>query len=1190
MQQRLPVPIIEPAALKAHFEDAVNKLLLPQTRVQGEQLLKDFRKLPDLYNTCKYILETSTLPAAQFHAAIALQDALPRIYIQQTAEDRHALQQYLVQYLVQRCATLQQYVMAKVAYTAALAIKLGYLQDTCQYKDQLLSDIIQLLFNPDWHKRHAALQLLIALLEEFSSKKATALGLPWNFHHDCQVSFERSHLQVVFESILRSIHNELRSPQFLSTIDGKKILNHNLFCAEKILSWTCISGSPATLAPACSVVNSNEEEFYDAPNFPATWRTVLLSPNVLGLFFQIAMLFAREPSISTKAHKCVIQLAGLHGDVLANEGETLEYVHCLLENTTKHLDFVFQTITDESFENSGELLSDMSQIGKQLLARFQIKMLIRIPSLGPFLQGFGKLTIVCLQNMVDELDDSWSSDTAEELLAMWCSFVQDLEDVIVSEDMASEARPNVGSAKEMLSFISTICFEIFHAYLDVRLRLAKQTIEEDEDVETHFKDLHLYGDQLLYIATIARVNSAKCLVQLGQLLTEHYGNLSQIYVNPQSTSQKTIALLNEQIHWLTLIAGHVLADSADGEKPLIPTLLQQLSKQIEKMEDDPCIALPTCIFNILELVTVEPGSAKHAITSPLIVETLLWFVERWGCTYLFVDPSNYSDLSPSFVNAFGKTGGAPQATEFLLDKVQRNFVVWHSDVDVVGQILSVIEGLSGNKDARNMFLTSATFNSLVQYFLANLSRLPATLHSNLIQTIAYIYTHATGVERTAHFTNLITAIENMLVRTVHRPDFSTVYQLSEIQEQVVNVMEMYGGLALAADETNMVVIFEACARQFPVFVKLLDLYHNYPDVEFYILQFFRDLVKYQALDALQQHHYDVLYKNVWDLIEVYAKNEVGRKRGPNNVDSELNVDLSILLEMLTGLITSEYEGLDRADVVHRLRKSTNATAVDVVQVVFFGVNALIPLITKEMLSMLIDTMPDLVILFQPIHQLQYPQLCKGYIGIVTYIVEYFPDRLMQLSDNLISCLFKSLVYGLNQHITSLSIGSLRAMESIALYLWSEQVSKAMSNSTGGISIQYESPQSAHIDALLHETLTCMLFKTFDSSLINSAADAVSSLVSIRRQSFQAIAGQIIQSQPHAFSQQLTEAFSSLSAMLDTHETHQRSLLLAGKLKIGQGCGSMYYDPRDNVGTPEQRAMREMFGRFLINVRGLVMVK
>ncbi|KAJ1343149.1 hypothetical protein BSLG_002175 [Batrachochytrium salamandrivorans] len=427
--QRPPIPPIDLAALNDHFEAAVSKLFDPQTRVQGEQLLQDFRRLPNLEVACRYILDHARTSTAQFHAALALQNALPRIYNQQSPEERISLRQYLLQYILQRCSALAPYVLTKISLTAALIIKLGYLRDTNEANDQLIGSIIQLLTNSDWHQRYSGLQLLIGILDEFSSTKATAIGLPYDFHRNCQAAFELSSLPLPLQD-----------------------------------------STNATDGNGCS-----------SPKFPAAWGSVLLVPS--------------EPSIASKSHRCIIQLAGLQGDVLAAEDSKLAYASHLMRNSTKHLSFLLQSIAHDAPSNAGEVLLDMSQIGRQLLTNFKITILLRIPDARPFLQDLGHLTLLCIRNMAEESDDTWSLDTVDELLSMWSSLVQDLEILLQDESMCASSQGSLQSVVDMRSFISTTTDQIFCTYIDVRMQLAKQNIEEeeDEDGNSHFKDLASTG-------------------------------------------------------------------------------------------------------------------------------------------------------------------------------------------------------------------------------------------------------------------------------------------------------------------------------------------------------------------------------------------------------------------------------------------------------------------------------------------------------------------------------------------------------------------------------------------------------------------------------------------------------------------------------------------------------------------------
>jgi hypothetical protein len=87
------------------------------------------------------------------------------------------------------------------------------------------------------------------------------------------------------------------------------------------------------------------------------------------------------------------------------------------------------------------------------------------------------------------------------------------------------------------------------------------------------------------------------------------------------------------------------------------------------------------------------------------------------------------------------------------------------------------------------------------------------------------------------------------------------------------------------------------------------------------------------------------------MIQVYAKNEIGRHRKKHDgEESEIFDDLNVLLNILSGLIASEYEGYERETVLARIQKAR--FQIDVSVVVFVGVNSLLPLITQEMLQVI----------------------------------------------------------------------------------------------------------------------------------------------------------------------------------------------------------------------------------------------
>lgn len=94
-------------------------------------------------------------------------------------------------------------------------------------------------------------------------------------------------------------------------------------------------------------------------------------------------------------------------------------------------------------------------------------------------------------------------------------------------------------------------------------------------------------------------------------------------------------------------------------------------------------------------------------------------------------------------------------------------------------------------------------------------------------------------------------------------------------EKVMDVLEMYDGLTLAADEINTVPIFEACAVHFDAFIKLLDMYHNFPEFELFVLQIFSHLAAHLFFESLSAEQKSRFNSSIMKLIAVYTKNESG---------------------------------------------------------------------------------------------------------------------------------------------------------------------------------------------------------------------------------------------------------------------------------------------------------------------------
>lgn len=161
--------------------------------------------------------------------------------------------------------------------------------------------------------------------------------------------------------------------------------------------------------------------------------------------------------------------------------------------------------------------------------------------------------------------------------------------------------------------------------------------------------------------------------------------------------------MQEQVHWLTLIIGHVIADGADGETPTIPRSLVSLKSTNSKHH---VVEISTHMFQLLDALAFPLDSIQHQECSPLLIESIFWFLNRWASTYLFLESGNYPGLDQILAVSFGAEGQGHQALEFLLLKMNHHINLWYTEGDVVSMIVSLLDTLSKIRNCRNALLAS----------------------------------------------------------------------------------------------------------------------------------------------------------------------------------------------------------------------------------------------------------------------------------------------------------------------------------------------------------------------------------------------------------------------------------------------------------------------------------------------------
>ncbi|KAI9323022.1 armadillo-type protein [Zopfochytrium polystomum] len=1182
--QPQPRTTVDPASI-SHvvnvLTEACHKLQNVPTTKDAEATFQEFARNPDALQLSKLVLESTSFPSLQFYVANILKDAALREYSVHPKDYMLSIRDFLVNY----CLSISQrdpsntFAINKIVHAAVVITKRAWLDLTGDERSSFLAQTIQLR-SGNAYQRFIGLRLISQLLEEFSND-STAVGLSWDFHHRCRKTFEETELRQLFEVDLAWLHEFVVDPALLH-VDGE--LQNAKMCATillHILSWEFTSFRTTFAGSFSSKLNqsgsgnggggggeSSEQLPEGMGKFPATWDKFIVRPEVIDLLFRLHQILVEDDD-SGITMRCLQQLACIKGPVFHNDGAERAFASHLLGRMTEMIASFNTTATFDADTDDGDELTGIATVVKRAVSNFLLSTLGPLPSFIPFLTEVCKLTINCLKNskvsddVVDSdisddgaiMEDSWTADAADILMDAWSVVAFPvLEAEMKAQELqyagATAAATNTTfDLAQFFSFLESVGPAIFQTYVDSKLISIEHTaslldrseqdevasLVDDDPSGGGMDDRVVYEDQLLYLSVMGRLNPHPACALLTAKLGERFQKLKVVIQIGGSAEQRQ--MLFEQIHWLVLMAGFLLADEGVGEKPVVHRSFVKMSMaaaQANGGAEDYTVALPTLVFNVLAYMTAEDESPLLEVLSPLLLKTLLWFSERWSRTYLFAydtDPS--TELSPTLIKSFSKSGG-DKVLHFLVESCARNFSLWSFDHSVLSAVIDLLSGLASVPSVRSRLLRSDRFREIVHYFLRTLQCLPSNVHSTMVELVASISTQGVepGVEEVV-FKGLLASLGAQLHSVIDRQDFATKYQESEIKLQIINTLEMFHGLAAAADYRNATLIFSSVAPYLSIFSRLFGFYSSHFDVNFYILAVYLAVAKILEFDGLDPQSRQILSESLISVLKMYTDANQGMKTRPGQIDDDLFKDLSLILEILGCLV--EHGSKEK----------------DLVDVIFYGVNTVLPM---------------------------FPRVCSDYLKLTGQLLDRFPEKLPTLPPPLVAALVDSIRFGIQQPIQDVQRVCFDSVAAVVRFCIRAQAAANSSANGGAGTDGAQQPQLetllAHLDGVLRLLLDLLLFEELDAGFVDAAGEAVFSLIVLRHPTFVALVRHLIAAQPDPLrTQRLHAAFDALDAVA----SHA-----AARVTAAAGAAVL-----DNASL---RAFQEGLVAFLMDVRGFLRVK
>ncbi|KAJ3395985.1 Exportin-4, partial [Chytridiales sp. JEL 0842] len=186
--------------------------------------------------------------------------------------------------------------------------------------------------------------------------------------------------------------------------------------------------------------------------------------------------------------------------------------------------------------------------------------------------------------MKDEIsgDGTWTGEAADILLDSWASLSMQAQEMLDFHQSISKAGSTF-DVTTLAQFLTSVGYPVFESYVQSRLTLAANELDDEEEEGQGLDDVLMFSDQLIYVSTLARWDPVNCITLLRNLLTERFVRIQETFrkarVNQVQSAEEGHLQITymEQIHWLVLISGYLLADSGSGEVPVIPRSLMKAS-------------------------------------------------------------------------------------------------------------------------------------------------------------------------------------------------------------------------------------------------------------------------------------------------------------------------------------------------------------------------------------------------------------------------------------------------------------------------------------------------------------------------------------------------------------------------------------------------------------------------------------